>query len=137
MIRMNKILIYKYALMVIKFDLMGYPIEDEEDVSLHHVIIPGKSCPKKGFGKGKYFWNSAPLNKNTSHPYLHLVERFDKDRFQAITSELYDQIVKGHISYENLKAIDDILRSFERDAFTAYTKKPNIKEEYTKRIFNL
>ncbi len=134
MVRGTKNLLTKYALMKLKYDFMGYSFNEVEELSFHHLIVPAKECPALGFGKGYFEWNGALLVKNTAHPYLHLIEHHDLDRFEAIRSEIIDQKIKGHISEENLKAIDDILTSFELEVLNG-SKKPKIKEEYTKRLY--
>ena len=67
--------------------------------------------------------------QNTSHNYAHLIERYDYDRFIALTSELIEQNLLGHLSKENLLYIHDILTGFERE----YSGSGIIKPEYTRR----
>ena len=53
----------------------------------------------------------------------------------AITSEMIDENIKGHLDMNNLKRILDILHSFEREHCSDKSKKGNylIKEEYLYR----
>lgn len=126
----TKLMIKKYALMKLKYDFMGYQFERSNQLSYHHLIIPRRL-------NGPFtLENGAILIQNTSHDYLHTIERIDYDMFSAITSEMIDENIKGYIDWNNLKAIDDVLNCFEREYSGLTTKKgkPIIKEEYTKRL---
>lgn len=132
----TKIMIKKYALMKLKYDFMGYEFNNPNQLSFHHLIVPHRLCKSKGLGEGYIEWNGAILKQNTAHDYLHIVERYDLDMFNAITSEMIDENVKGYLDIENIKAIDDILNNFEREYCSTRTKKgyPLIKEKYTRRL---
>ena len=132
----TKLMIKKYALMKLKYDFMGYPFNQSNQLSFHHLIVPHRLCKAKDLGEGYLDWNGAILRQNTSHNYLHIIENYDYDMFSAITSEMIDENIKGYLDYENLKAIDDVLTQFEREYCGARTKKgsPLIREEYTKRL---
>ena len=112
-----------------KIDFMGYQFS-KRNASYHHLIIPRRN------GGKETIQNGAILNGQTSHPYLHIVEAKDYDMFLAITSEMIDENIKGHIDKENLRYIDDILCQFEREHSGDTTKKGKllIKEEYTRRF---
>ena len=131
----TKLMIKKYALMKLKYDFMGYEFNNTSQLSFHHLIIPHRFCPEQGFGDGYYIWNGAILRQNTAHDYLHVIENRDLDMFNAITSEMIDENVKGYLDETNLRAIDDILTQFEKEYCGARTKKgkPLIKEVYTRR----
>lgn len=126
----TKLMIKKYALMKLKYDFMGYSFQASNQLSYHHLIIPRRN------GGPMTLENGAILRQNTSHDYLHTIERVDYDMFVALTSEMIDENIKGYLDMENLKAIDDILNCFEREYCSLRTKKgkPLIKEEYTKRL---
>ena len=128
----TKIMIKKYALMRLKYDFMGYVFEEPEELSFHHLIIPRRECKAKGLGEGYQEWNGALIVQDTGHNYLHTVEKYDYDRFLAITSEMIDENMMGHLDMNCIKAIDDILQSFEREYADARTKKGTrlIKPEY-------
>lgn len=115
---------------------MAYEFSKTQQLSFHHLIIPHRHCEKYGLGEGYLWWNGVILRQNTSHEYLHVIESKDIDRFNAITSELIDENIKGYLDQENLLAIDDILNSFEKEYSGTYTKKGKllIKEEYTRRL---
>lgn len=124
-------MIKKYALNKLKYDFMGYEFKDNRELSFHHLIIPKKDC-KKMERKGFEEWNGAILVQNTAHEYLHRVGSYDMDRFLAITFEMVDQNLKGYLDMDNIRIIDDILRSFEKEYLGVKTKNGNdiIKEEY-------
>lgn len=119
-----------YKINELGFDFCGYSLQKGDIYTYHHNIIARRNgCPET-------INNGAILCGKSSHPYLHIIESKDIDRFNAITSELIDENVKGYLDQENLLAIDDILDSFEREYSGTYTKKgkPLIKEEYTRRL---
>ena len=133
----TKNLIRKYALMKLKYDFMGYTFDHVDDLSFHHLLVPRRISPSLGLNRGYSEWNGVILVQKTSHEYLHVVERFDLDRFYAITSEMLDEKIKGSISLENIKAIDDVLYSFEKEyCGKTYAGSGNeiVKPIYTKRL---
>lgn len=119
-----------YKINELGFDFCGYSLQKGDIYTYHHNIIARRN------GGPETISNGAILCGKSSHPYLHVIESKDLDRFNAITSELIDENVKGYLDQENLLAIDDILNSFEREYSGTYTKKgkPLIKEEYTRRL---
>jgi hypothetical protein len=131
----TKLMIKKYALNRLKYDFMGYDFRDSQKLSFHHLIVPRRLCKSKGLGDGYYEWNGAILRQDTSHDYLHIIERYDLDMFNAITSEMIDENVKGYLDGVNLRAIDDVLTQFEREYCGTRTKQGKIliKESYTRR----
>lgn len=131
----TKLMIKEYKLMKLGYDFMGYDITNKSNLSFHHLIIPHRSCKAMGLGEGYLEWNGAILNQNTSHDYLHLIEAKDYDMFLAITSELIDENVKGHLDIDNLRRIHDILECFEREHANDRSKKGKvlIKQEYMRR----
>lgn len=126
----TKLMIKKYALMKLKYDFLGYPFSRSNQLSYHHLIIPRRN------GGPMTYENGAILRQDTSHDYLHTIERIDYDMFLALTSEMIDENIKGYIDWNNLKAIDDILNQFEKQYCHLRTKKGKliIKEEYTRRL---
>ena len=131
----TKLMIKKYELMKLGYDFMGYDIINKNNLSFHHLIIPHRDCRAMGLGEGYLEWNGAILNQNTSHNYLHLIEAKDYDMFLAITNELIDENIKGHLDIDNLRRIHDILKCFEREHINDKSKKGNIliKQEYMRR----
>ena len=110
-------------------DFMGYTV-DKSTANFHHLIIPRRN------GGAKAMSNGAILNKDTSHPYLHIIELKDYDIFYRITKEMMKENKLGRIDLECLRAIDDVLNSFEREhsGETNFLGEELIKEEYTKRL---
>lgn len=132
----TKLMIKKYALMKLKYDFMGYEFQRSNQLSFHHLIVPKRYCKQEGLGEGYLDWNGAILRQDTSHDYLHIIERYDPEIFELITSEMIDENLKGRLDMENIKAIDDLLSYFEREHCSDRTKKGNliIKPEYTRRL---
>ena len=126
----------KYKLAELGHDFMGFSFKRPEEISFHHLIVAKRHCAEMGLGNGEYVWNGSLLVRNTGHDYAHIIERIDPDVFYALTSEMVDMNVKGFLDPENLRYIDDILCSFEREHCGERTKKGKmlIKEEYTRRV---
>lgn len=126
----------KYKLAELGHDFMGFSFKRPEEISFHHLIVAKRHCAEMGLGNGEYVWNGSLLVRNTGHDYAHIIEKIDPDVFYALTSEMVDMNVKGYLDPENLRYIDDILCSFEREHCGERTKKGKvlIKEEYTRRV---
>lgn len=131
----TNLMINEFKLRELGTDFMGYDLQRSDFYTFHHLIVPRRCCKKEGLGDGYLTWNGAILFRQP-HDYLHIVERYDYDRFLALTSEMIDENVKGYIDPVNLRHIDDILRGFEREYSGCRTKKGHelIKEEYTRRL---
>ena len=132
----TKLMILKYNLLELKYDFMGYEFNTEKELSFHHLIIPHRLCKVREIEDDGYIeQNGAILKQSTSHNYLHIIERYDRDMFDAITCQMVDENLKGYLDLDNIKRIDDILKCFEREYCGARAKngKPLIKEEYVRR----
>lgn len=130
------LMIRKYKLNKLKYDFMGYEFVNNNQLSFHHLIVPKRLCKELGFGKGYYEWNGAILRQDTSHEYLHVIEIYDPERFNAIKSEMIDENIKGYLDIDNIMSINDILNGFERE-YSGKVRKNGIviiKEEYTRRL---
>lgn len=125
-------MIKDFKIMKLGFDFMGYKVDKKQSLSFHHLIIPHRESKNYGIGDGYLYWNGAILRQNTSHDYLHVIERIDEEIFYLITSEMIDENIKGKIDIDNLKRIRDLLLYFEREHDHDYTKKGQllIKREY-------
>ena len=135
MIDITKLMIIKYKLLELKYDFMGYEFKKEKDLTFHHLIVPKRICIAQNIPELGYLdWNCALLQKD-AHNYAHIVERYDRDMFNALTLQMIDENLKGYLDIKNLQAIDDILNQFEKEYCGARTKHgdPLIKEEYTRR----
>lgn len=125
----TKSMIKEFKLRELGFDFMGYKLQKGDIYTFHHLIVPNREG-------GPYArWNGAILF-STPHQYLHVIESKDNDRFYYISSELIDINIKGCVDIENIRAIDDVLCSFENEYCGSTTSKGKnlIKEEYTHRV---
>lgn len=132
----TKLMIAKYKLLELKHDFMGYEFNKEKELTFHHLIVPKRICIAQNIPELGYLeWNGSIIQRN-AHDYAHIVERYDRDMFNAITLQMIDQNLKGYLDIKNLEAIDDVLNQFEKEYCGARTKHgdPLIKEEYTRRI---
>lgn len=122
-----------YKIHILGYDMMGYTVEDIEDLSYHHLLVP------KRYGGPEAFWNGAVLNRLTSHDYLHLIEKFEPDMFYAITKELNEERKAKAIKLENLKRIREILLQFEQEHRYEHTEhgKLIVREDFIDKRVNL
>lgn len=111
----TKEMIKFYNLKKLGYDFMGYNIHRIESLSFHHLIIPKRDCKKQGFGDGYYMWNGAILVQETSHDYLHIIERIDREIFLEITKIMIEQNKNEKLDLASLKRIRDILLTFEKE----------------------
>lgn len=128
----TKIMVNDFKIMKLGMDFMGYHVNRKQDLSFHHLIIPRRHCKEAGLGEGYLYWNGAILRQNTSHDYLHIIEKIDPDIFYELTSEMIDENIKGRLDIDNLKRIHDLLLYFEREHDHDRTKKGKllIKREF-------
>lgn len=108
-------MVKQFELRKLGYDFMGYNIHHIDRVSFHHLIVPKRDCKARGFGDGYYLWNGAILVQDTSHDYLHAIERVDREMFGAITQIMIQQNLNGKLDIESLRKIRDILILFERE----------------------
>ena len=135
----TKIMVNDFKIMKLGYDFLGYKVNRKQDLSFHHLIIPRRHCKEAGLGEGYLYWNGAILRQNTSHDYLHLIEKIDPDIFYELTSEMIDENIKGRLDIDNLKRIHDLLLYFERehDHDTSKKGKLLIKREFVTGRVNL
>ena len=135
----TKIMINDFKIMKLGYDFLGYKVDRKQDLSYHHLIIPRRHCKEAGLGEGYFYWNGAILRQNTSHDYLHTIEKIDPDIFYELTSEMIDENIKGRLDIDNLKRIHDLLLYFERehDHDTSKKGKLLIKREFVTGRVNL
>ena len=128
----TKIMVNDFKIMKLGMDFMGYHVNRKQDLSYHHLIVPRRHCKESGLGEGYLYWNGAILRQNTSHDYLHIIEKIDPDIFYELTSEMIDENIKGRLDIDNLKRIHDLLLYFEREHDHDRTKKGKllIKREF-------
>ena len=132
-------MINDFKIMKLGYDFLGYKVNRKQDLSYHHLIIPRRHCKDAGLGEGYLYWNGAILRQNTSHDYLHIIEKIDPDIFYELTSEMIDENIKGRLDIDNLKRIHDLLLYFERehDHDTSKKGKLLIKREFVTGRVNL
>ncbi len=133
--KVTREMIEDYDLKKKGYDFMGYTFNTINELSFHHLIVPKRESRKKGIGEGYIEWNGALLNQDTSHPYLHTIERIDRELFLEITKEMIEENLKGEINIENLKRIREMLLWFEAhydDMYTSHGIKV-IKPEYKEK----
>lgn len=135
----TKLMIKDFKIMKLGYDFMGYKVNRTKDLSFHHLIIPHRESKAYGIGEGYLYWNGAILRQNTSHDYLHIIEKIDPDIFYELTSEMIDENIKGRLDIDNLKRIHDLLLYFERehDHDTSKKGKLLIKREFVTGRVNL
>lgn len=133
--QVTKQMIRDYRIKKVGFDFMGYSLQKNDIYTFHHLIVPHRKCKEQGLGEGYLTWNGAILCGKTSHPYLHLIEAKDYEMFLAISSEMIDENIKGYLDIQNIRYIDDCLKSFEREHCSDRGNKGKllIKEEYLRR----
>lgn len=113
-------------------DWMGYRLHKDDIFTFHHLIVPNRDG-------GLYVeWNGAILCGKSAHPYLHLIEQKDFDRFAYITSLLIDENAMKRLDLNTIKQIDGVLKGFEREYQGKTNKKGKllIKERYTIRDYS-
>ena len=132
----TKLMIAKYKLLELKYDFMGYEFNKEKELTFHHLVIPKRICIAQNIPELGYLdWNCALL-KRDAHDYAHIIERYDRECFEAITIQMIAENKQGYLDMKNIQYIDDVLSYFEREYSGARTKngRPLIKEEYTRRL---
>lgn len=133
----TKEMIKLYDIKKLGYDFMGYTFRNINELSFHHLIVPHRDCKREGLGEGYLLWNGAILKQETSHEYLHTIERIDREVFLQITKEMVDENNKRKIDIENLKRIRELLLYFEEKYKDIENKqgKKLIKQKYiTQRI---
>ena len=135
----TNLMVNEFKIMKLGMDFMGYHVNRKQDLSFHHLIIQRRHCKEAGLGEGYLYWNGAILRHNTSHDYLHIIEKIDPDIFCELTSEMIDENIKGRLDIDNLKRIHDLLLYFERehDHDTSKKGKLLIKREFVTGRVNL
>jgi len=122
----TNIMIDTFELKKLKYDFMGYTFTNPNQLSFHHLIVPKKDCKKAGLGDGYLFWNGAILKQQTSHDYLHIIERLDRDTFLKITNIMIEENKNQKLDLQSLKAIRYLLLNFEKQ-YKEVTKKDGKK----------
>ena len=134
----TKEMIKLYDIKKLGYDFMGYTFRNINELSFHHLIVPHRDCKREGLGEGYLLWNGAILKQDTSHEYLHTIERIDREVFLQITKEMVDENNKRKIDIENLKRVRELLLYFEEKYKDIENKqgKKLIKQKYTTQRIN-
>ena len=111
----TKEMIHLYNIKKLGYDFMGYTFKRTDELSFHHLIIPKKDCKQNGLGEGYLLWNGAILNQNSSHDYLHCIERTDREIFLLITKLMIEENQNLKIDLDTLKKIRKLLLYFEKE----------------------
>ena len=133
----TKEMIKLYNIKKLGYDFMGYTFRNINELSFHHLIVPHRDCKREGLGEGYLLWNGAILKQDTSHEYLHTIERIDREVFLQITKEMVDENNKRKIDIENLKRVRELLLYFEekyKDIENKQGKKLIKQKNITQRI---
>ena len=128
----TRLMINDFSIRKFGYDFMGYKVDRNSSLSFHHLIVPKRDCRKYGLGDGYKYWNGAILVQQTSHEYLHLIEQYDRKRFEDITMLMIYQKMKGHLDKRDLEEIRELLQEFETNYTGLYTSKGKqlIKSNY-------
>ena len=114
--QVTNLLIRDFNIMQLGYDFMGYRVNSRQDLSFHHMIISHDESKRIGLEKGGYlYWNGAILCRDTAHSYLHLVETFDRFKFEVITCNMIIMNNKGYLDKNCLIDIDKCLTAFEEE----------------------
>lgn len=126
-------MIKDYGIKKKQYDFMGYTFNNRNYLSFHHLIVPHKDCKAMGLGEGYFFWNGAILVQDTSHEYLHLIQRIDEPMFLYVTQLLIKENKLGQLDLNIIKEIRSVLLEFENQHKDDRHKKDNrllIKPKY-------
>lgn len=131
----TKLLINNFKIEELGYDFMGYSLHKKDSYNFHHLIYSHEYCRKNNLGDGYWYSNGVILCGNSSHPYLHLIERENRYIFEEITQEMFQMKSKGYLDKNNLIAIHQMLDYFEADNKNKRNKKGQliIKPQYYDR----
>ena len=73
----TKLLINDFKIKELGYDFMGFSLCKNSLLSFHHLILSKEYCKKAHLGKGYWYWNGVILCQDTSHEYLHLIQRYE------------------------------------------------------------
>src|SRR5699024_5092104 len=130
----TKLMVNDFNLKKLGYDFAGFHFNKANELSFHHLIVPHRDSMSYGIGEGYVYWNGAILVQNTSHDYLHLIERINRPMFLAITDELVKENKQGYVDINNIRCIHNVKEEFEsRDGDVKSNKgKLLVKREYVK-----
>lgn len=124
----TKLMISEYAMT--DMDWMGYTLKKGDIFTYHHTREQKKDGGLITRGNGSILCGS------TSHPYLHLIQCKDEEKYNYITAVLMQINNQGFMPTKSqLLAIDSILLEFEEEFGEVKNSKGKIliKDEYRER----
>lgn len=112
-------------------DWMGYKLCKGDIFTYHHCLI------KREHGGLMTIDNGAILCGKSSHPYIHLIEYKDLDRFRYLTKLLMDENAMRKLDLQIIQEIDYVLQGFEKEYQGKRNKKGKllVKDIYTIRDY--
>ena len=124
----TRFMITEYAMKDV--DWMGYKLMKGDIFTYHHIM-------KREDGGKITLDNGAVLCGRTSHPYLHLIEHYDEDRYHYINGILMSINRIKHVDIHLLEEIDRTLNVFEIEyqGKTNAKGKKLIRDTYLERDF--
>ena len=130
----TKLMVNDFNLKKLGYDFAGFHFNKTNELSFHHLIVPHRDSKEYGIGEGYVYWNGAILVQNTSHDYLHLIERINRPMFLAITDELVKENKQGYVDINNIRCIHNVMEEFESRYGDVKSKKGKllVKREYVK-----
>lgn len=128
----TKLMVNDFNLKKLGYDFAGFHFNKTNELSFHHLIVPHRDSRSFGIGEGYVYWNGAILVQNTSHDYLHLIERINRPMFLAITDELIKENIQGYVGIDNIRRIHSVMEEFESRYGDVKSKKGKllVKREY-------
>lgn len=134
----TNLMIKEYNIKKLGYDFMGFRFKRVNELSFHHMIIPHRDCKSLKVEEDGYIkWNGAILVQQTSHEYLHLIETYERERFNEITQIMIQINRSGQIDQDSLLNIEYLLRGFESQYKGLKSKKGHklIKDSYYNRVY--
>lgn len=119
---------------VIDTDFLGFykdELNRSDMLSYHHTRVAKCKGGEISFRNGSILWRC------TSHDYLHIIQRIDRDLFNYLTNILIEVNDQGYLPNSNqLIRINSGLITFENEhcGETNGNNKSLIKESYTRRL---
>lgn len=114
--QVTNLMVRDYEIMEKGYDFMGYRVDTKGSLSFHHMIISRCKCKKINLDKcGFLAWNGAILVRETSHDYLHVIEKVDRPKFDLITTHMIMMNDNGRLDKANLRCIGEVLDQFEAE----------------------
>lgn len=115
---------------MLNYDWMYYKVSSEHPFTYHHLLIPRTKQREKTVENGSI------LCGESAHSYIHIIEKYDPDRYNDIKLILREINLQGFMTTPSqYKRINEVLTAFEREncSLTNNDGKPIIKASYLMR----